>query len=411
MFARQTNPLRPIRHLVTKTWLHLCSTAQNDRSTALLMVSAAILGLVGANLPATLDTYQAISTWVPLHALDHLIPGLDLTVKEWVQDGMLTLFFLVIGLDLRQEMSTGTLRNPRQALTPMLAAIGGVIAPIGIYWAINHSDPTGLRGWAIPTATDVAFSLTALRILAPGTGAGRQSFLMTLAVFDDIIGILLIAVGYSHLSQPWMLLPAMLCLGGWYLLMRMRRVLRPIALLAALGAWYGFLRAGIHPVLSGVALGLLTPGRPSLQGKESRAESLSRNLTPLSALLALPLFAFLSMGIPLRDFSPTWLTSPIFLGITIGLALGKPLGIMSVVLVCSRLGLRLPSGIRTVDLGAVAQLCGIGFTMSFLIADLAYSGTSHISMALVAVLAGSALSFLLAAVTIAFTKRETTSRG
>ena len=411
MFARQTNPLRPIRHLVTKTWLHLCSTAQNDRNTALLMVSAAILGLVGANLPATLDTYQAISTWVPLHALDHLIPGLDLTVKEWVQDGMLTLFFLVIGLDLRQEMSTGTLRNPRQALTPMLAAIGGVIAPIGIYWAFNHSDPTGLRGWAIPTATDVAFSLTALRILAPGTGAGRQSFLMTLAVFDDIIGVLLIAVGYSHLSQPWMLLPAMLCLGGWYLLMRMRRVLRPIALLAALGAWYGFLRAGIHPVLSGVALGLLTPGRPSLQGKESRAESLSRNLTPLSALLALPLFAFLSMGIPLHDFSPTWLTSPIFLGITIGLALGKPLGIMSVVLVCSRLGLRLPSGIRTVDLGAVAQLCGIGFTMSFLIADLAYSGTSHISMALVAVLAGSALSFLLAAVTIAFTKRKTTSRG
>ena len=138
MFARQTNPLRPIRHLVTKTWLHLCSTAQNDRSTALLMVSAAVLGLVGANLPATLDTYQAISTWVPPHALDHLIPGLDLTVKEWVQDGMLTLFFLVIGLDLRQEMSTGTLRNPRQALTPMLAAIGGVIAPIGIYLSLIH---------------------------------------------------------------------------------------------------------------------------------------------------------------------------------------------------------------------------------------------------------------------------------
>lgn len=388
----------PLSTLITSSWLRLRRLAQDDRLCGLIMLLAAVLGLVCVNVPRAAEPYQAISTWIPFHGgLSDLVPGLDMNLKEWVQDGLLTIFFLVIGLDLRQEISTGTLHSPRQTLLPMMAALGGVIAPIGIYLAINQINPIGIRGWAVPTATDVAFSLAALRILAPQAGAELQAFLMTLAVFDDIIGVLLIALGYSHLSQAWILIPVALCLAVWHGLVQMKRIPWLLALLTALGAWYGLLLTGIHPVLSGVALGLLTPGDPIHGEDKPRAGRFSRALAPLSALLILPLFAFLSMGIPLSGFRPSWLINPVFLGITGGLALGKPLGIMIMLTICSRVGLKLPMGIRMGDLAGLAQLCGIGFTMSFLIANLAYTDPHLTDMALIAVLTGSALSILLAA--------------
>ena len=409
----------------------LSSLAENDRITGLFMMACALAGLILANLPETGPGLNALAAWIPLD----LPGGLNLSLKDWIQDGLLTIFFLTMGLDLRQEAATGTLRDHRQVLLPMLAALGGVAVPILIYCLFNLGSPAGLRGWAVPTATDVAFSLAALQLLLPKAGPALQAFLMTLAIFDDLIGVLLIALGYSSLGQPsWLLV----CLAGlvvWALLVRaasrssrLWRPLMPLFLLGALVggllAWYGLFKAGIHPVLAGVAMGLLTPVARSHEADPSGTESTGANpagtepteigpshvqapspaeqldhlLTPLSALVVLPVFAFFSLSISLDQLGPGLLTDRVFWGATLGLALGKPLGIMTMVILAGRLGLRRPAGSTTGNLIGLCQLCGIGFTMSFLIANLAFAGSPHLESALLGVLAGSVLSVLIVAV-------------
>ena len=404
----------------------LSSLAENDRVTGLFMMACALAGLILANLPETGPGLNALAAWIPLD----LPGGLNLSLKDWIQDGLLTIFFLTMGLDLRQEAATGTLRDHKQVLLPMLAALGGVAVPILIYCLLNLGSPVGLRGWAVPTATDVAFSLAALQLLLPKAGPALQAFLMTLAIFDDLIGVLLIALGYSSLGQPsWLLV----CLAGlvvWALLVRAAsrfcRLWRPLMLLFLLGAlaggllaWCGLFKAGIHPVLAGVAMGLLTPVTrstgtestgtnpagtkttgigPSHVQASSPAEQLDRLLTPLSALVVLPVFAFFSLSISLDQLGPGLLTDRVFWGATLGLALGKPLGIMTMVILASHLGLQRPAGSTTGNMIGLCQLCGIGFTMSFLIANLAFAGSPHLESALLGVLAGSVLSVLIVAV-------------
>ena len=390
------------------------------------MMACALAGLILANLPETGPGLNALAAWIPLD----LPGGLNLSLKDWIQDGLLTIFFLTMGLDLRQEAATGTLRDHKQVLLPMLAALGGVAVPILIYCLLNLGSPVGLRGWAVPTATDVAFSLAALQLLLPKAGPALQAFLMTLAIFDDLVGVLLIALGYSSLGQPsWLLV----CLAGlvvWALLVRVAsrfsRLWRPLMLLFLLGAlaggllaWCGLFKAGIHPVLAGVAMGLLTPVTRST-GTESTgtnpagtkttgiesshvrasspAEQLDRLLTPLSALVVLPVFAFFSLSISLDQLGPGLLTDRVFWGATLGLALGKPLGIMTMLILAGHLGLRRPAGSTTWNMIGLCQLCGIGFTMSFLIANLAFAGSPHLESALLGVLAGSVLSVLIVAV-------------
>ena len=448
----------------------LSSLAENDRITGLFMMACALAGLILANLPETGPGLNALAAWIPLD----LPGGLNLSLKDWIQDGMLTIFFLTMGLDLRQEAATGTLRDHRQVLLPMLAALGGVAVPILIYCLFNLGSPAGLRGWAVPTATDVAFSLAALQLLLPKAGPALQAFLMTLAIFDDLIGVLLIALGYSSLGQPsWLLV----CLAGlvvWALLVRavsrsaqIRRPLVSLCLLGALGggllAWYSLFKAGIHPVLAGVAMGLLTPVarskvteaeateaeepststaphlteptehrptdtepsgteptethppvtnqantkpagfeptgiEPNRNPTPSPAERLDHFLTPLSALVVLPVFAFFSLSISLDQLGPGLLTDRVFWGATLGLALGKPLGILTMLILAGHLGLRRPAGSTTGNMIGLCQLCGIGFTMSFLIANLAFAGSPHLESALLGVLAGSVLSVLIVAV-------------
>ena len=404
----------------------LLSLAENDRITGLFMMACALAGLILANLPETGPGLNALAAWIPLD----LPGGLNLPMKDWIQDGLLTIFFLTMGLDLRQEAATGTLRDHRQVLLPMLAALGGVAVPILIYCLLNLGSPVGLRGWAVPTATDVAFSLAALQLLLPKAGPALQAFLMTLAIFDDLIGVLLIALGYSSLGQPSWLLACLVGLVAWALLVRAAscsaqiwRPLMPLFLLGALAggllAWYGLFKAGIHPVLAGVAMGLLTPVTkstgPELTGTNpagtkttgigpshvqasSPAEQLDRLLTPLSALVVLPVFAFFSLSISLDQLGPGLLTDRVFWGATLGLALGKPLGIMTMLVLAGHLGLRRPAGSTTGNMIGLCQLCGIGFTMSFLIANLAFAGSPHLESALLGVLAGSVLSVLIVAV-------------
>ncbi|MEE8666560.1 MAG: Na+/H+ antiporter NhaA [Bifidobacterium mongoliense] len=369
--------------------------SRNERFTGMVMLAFAVVGLTAANLPGIASGYEALSTFTPPLP----IASLTMPLSQWVEDGVLTLFFLVVGLDLRQEMATGFLSDPKKATVPVVAACGGVAVPALIFWTINSSSPELAHGWTVPTATDIAFSITVLTLVSRRGSGELRAFLMTLAVVDDIIGIGLIAIVYSHLTSPWPVFVLAACLLSWFLLIRMRRPIWPVVAAIGLIAWYAMLSAGIHPTLSGVAVGLLTPARPVFREMTSRAERYRGKLSPWSAMLALPVFAFFAMGIPLCGIGTHELGSTVFLGILIGLVIGKPLGIMLTARLCTAVGLSLGDGIRWRDLLGVAQLCGIGFTVSFLMADLAFSHSAQSSQyadtAKLAVLIGSLISCLL----------------
>lgn len=365
--------------------------ANNEKRSGLLMLFMGVIGFLVCNIPGTSQIYRLISDF----ATNLPLPHLDLSISQWVQDGLLTLFFLVIGLDLRQEMASGFLKNPRNAATPIIGAICGVIVPSLLFIAINFSSPSTAQGWTIPTATDIAFSVTVLSLASKHVQPAIRAFLLTLATVDDVIGILLIAIVYSHPSSLWALLALIACLFAWFLLIRMRKPFWPLLIAVGIGAWYAMILAGIHPTLSGVAIGLLTPALPIHQEKSPRAERYRRKLSPISALIALPLFAFFAMGIPLHEVSADTLTTPLFLGVAIGLVVGKPLGIMIATKLCSMAGLRVGNNTRPMQLFGVSQLCGIGFTVSFLMSGLAFSEQSFIDTARFAVLLGSLIACIL----------------
>lgn len=394
--------MRSVRQTGMGMMKRMGSFASNERQTGLLMLVMALAGLLASNIPGASQIYRLVSdatTNLPL-------PHLDLSVSQWVQDGLLTLFFLVIGLDLRQEMASGFLKNPRNAATPIFGAIGGVIIPSLLFLAINLSSPSTSHGWTIPTATDIAFSVTVLSLASKHVQPAVRAFLLTLATVDDVIGILLIAVVYSHPSSAWALLALAICLSAWFLLIRMRRPFWPLLILVGVGAWYAMIVAGIHPTLSGVAIGLLTPALPIHQEDSPRAERYRRKLSPLSALIALPLFAFFAMGIPLSEISINTIASPVFLGVVIGLVVGKPLGIMIAVKLCGFAGLRVGNATCPMQLFGVSQLCGIGFTVSFLMSGLAFNEQSIVDTARFAVLVGSLIACLLGVLTLRIDERR-----
>ncbi|MCI1936422.1 MAG: Na+/H+ antiporter NhaA, partial [Bifidobacteriaceae bacterium] len=368
--------------------------AYSDRASGLLMLSFAVAGLVFVNIPFTAG---------PLHYFSEITVGIPFTnismpITEWVQDGLLTLFFLVVGLDLKQELTTGSLSNPRRAAVPMLAAVGGMIVPPLVFLAVTWAMSGGVsdagnagaagtvgsgaaafdfsvisRGWPVPTATDIAFSLAVLAIFARGLPGAIRAFLMTLATVDDLLGILLIAVLFSSLHEWYWFLGIAVCAAAWYVLCRFRKV--PWLLVAALGilTWVMMFEAGIHPTLSGVLVGLLTPAREMHGETTPRAERYHDRLVPLSSLVALPVFAFFATGISLQGFGMGVFMSPLVLGLVAALVIGKPVGIMAVSWLSVHAGrLKLADGLRVRDLIGLACACGIGFTVSFLIASLAF---------------------------------------
>lgn len=382
----------------------LLDFAHDGRRSGALMLAAAVLGLLLANLPATEPLYRGVADFrivVPL-------PELTMGLGDWARDGLLAVFFLVVGLDLKCELTTGSLSRVRDALVPVIAAVGGVLAPILLYLLANAGSPSTLSGWTVPTATDIAFSVAVLA-MAGGKGASRLApFLTTLAVADDVIGILLIAVVYSHGGRLWALIPLALCLLAWWLLARMEK---PICLLmapVALVAWYMALLSGIHPTIAGVVLGLLAPGRPMHAKTRVRAERWSNAIGPFSSLIVLPVFAFFAMGVSLHGMNILTLASPIFLGVFFGLVIGKPLGVTLAGKACHLCGLgsgrrplvRSKKGTGTARIAALeemgmAQLCGIGFTVAFLMADLAFADPVYSGIAKIGVLAGSITAALI----------------
>jgi Na+:H+ antiporter, NhaA family len=314
-------------------------------------------------------------------------------LKHWVNDGLMALFFFVVGLEIKRELVVGELRDPRRASLPVLAALGGVVVPAGIFLLLNVGGQ-GARGWGIPMATDIAFAIGVLAVLGSRVPAGAKVFLLTLAIVDDILAITVIAVFYtSQLAVGWLAVAA----GGMALVFVLRRLgVRAISAYVPLGVlvWLATLESGVHATIAGVALGLATPARP-VQGRPV-LEQLQHRLHPLSSYLVIPLFALANAGVPLgADALERAAGSPVAWGVALGLLAGKVLGVAGASLAAVRLRLgSLPDDLTMRHVLGLAALAGIGFTVSLFIAELAYPGSDLIDLAKVGILAGSLASGL-----------------
>ncbi|MCU1541816.1 MAG: nhaA [Arthrobacter sp.] len=377
-----------------------------------LLVAAAVIALIWANSPAS-GSYFALRDFSVGYEPWHL----DLSLGAWAADGLLAIFFFLVGLELKREFIAGDLRQPSKSIVPVAAAVGGVVVPALIYALVNLGSPGTLRGWAIPTATDIAFAVAVLAIIGSHLPSALRIFLLTLAVVDDLLAITIIAVFYSSDLQPVPLLVALMPLALYtFLAQRYRRffgvtsgaawvILMPLGVMV----WALVHASGIHATVAGVLLGFAIPvlrskasGGP--EAGPGLAEVFEHRSRPISAGIAVPLFAFFSAGVSVGGWEGlgSALSSPVAVGIILALVLGKPLGILGTTWLLTRATkARLDDSFKWIDIFGVAILAGIGFTVSLLVAELSFGhGSIHDDQAKVGILAASLLAALLAAVVL-----------
>ncbi|TPW73204.1 Na+/H+ antiporter NhaA [Schumannella sp. 10F1B-5-1] len=375
------------------------SVFRSERIAALLLLAAALLGLIVANSPVGAAALDLQGTHLAIPAL-----GIDLSIGHWISDGLLAVFFLLAAIELRHELTTGELNSPARALRPAVAALGGVLVPIAIFLSVVALGGGGsdlMRGWPVPTATDIAFALGVLAVFGRGMPARVRSFLLALAILDDIIAIVIIAVVFAHSPDVLMLGLAVLAVIAFGLLSRVlgrgrfpstavRVVVTILLVVLGLVAWMLVLKSGIHATIAGVALGLAMSPQP--------AGRLRHRLEPISNATVLPLFAFSAALVVIPAVSIGEL-SPVFWAIALALPLGKIIGISIGAMASARF---VPRAQRTrPDVGdalAVGALGGIGFTVSLLMNGLAFADHRVADEGTLAVLLGSGVSIVLAAV-------------
>jgi Na+:H+ antiporter, NhaA family len=318
---------------------------------------------------------------------------LDKSLHHFINDGLMAIFFFLVGLEIKREMLEGNLADVSSIILPLAAAIGGIVVPSGIYAVINWNDAAAFRGWAIPSATDIAFALGALALVGARAPVSLKIFLLALATFDDLAAIIIIAVFYSSQLSTLALTGAACCIAALMLCNRLKVERASVYILVGLIMWMFVLKSGVHATLAGVALGLLIPLKRS--DVSSMLHELEEALHPYVKFLILPLFAFANAGLPLDGFSLASLMQPVPLGILAGLALGKPVGIVLVCWLVVATGLaRLPDGSNWQQLVGVGCLAGIGFTMSLFIGSLAFESTDANAQVRVGVIAGSLISII-----------------
>nr|WP_227999353.1 Na+/H+ antiporter NhaA [Nocardia australiensis] len=337
---------------------------------AMLLIAAAT-ALLWVNSPWGASYVTMTETVLPIAPLH-----LDLTLADWTKDGLLAIFFFVAGLELKRELVVGELADPRRAALPIIAAVGGVVTPALIALAVGFGVEGMDRGWAIPVATDIAFALAVLAMTGSRIPASARVFLLSLAVVDDLLAIILIAVLFTTTLSVLWLLAAVGCFAGWALAQH-RRISSPFVYMPlALIAWYALHEAGIHPTLAGVGLGLLTRVKTDPGEDEAPATRLEHLIQPISAGLCVPLFALFASGVPLdgKVFGQLF-TDRLSLAIILGLLLGKTIGIFGISWVAIRFGIaKRPANLGYRDMFALSVLGAIGFTVSLLVAELALAG-------------------------------------
>jgi NhaA family Na+:H+ antiporter len=373
-----------------------------------LLLAATVLALGWANSPWS-DSYQSLLSYQVGPSWAHL----DLTLAQWAADGLLAIFFFVAGLELKREFVAGDLRDPRRAAVPVLAAIGGVVVPAVLYTAVNLGGDAS-RGWAIPTATDIAFALAVLAVIGRHLPSALRTFLLTLAVVDDLLAIVIIAVVYTRHLSIGPLLGALVPLAVFTLLVQRRVRSWWLLLPLAAATWTLVHASGVHATVAGVLLGFAVPVLRSTRagGPDAGpgpAEHFEHRFRPLSAGVAVPVFAFFSAGVTIGGLSGLTdaLTDRAAIGVVLGLVVGKPLGIMAATYLVARFTrASLADGLAWIDVLGLAVLAGIGFTVSLLIGELAFgTGTARDDHVKIAVLTGSVLAALLAAVALRLRNR------
>ena len=365
----------------------------------LLLMAAAVLALFVANSPLA-ETYFAT-----LHA-----PFAGLDVLHWINDGLMAIFFLFVGLEIKREFLDGQLSTWANRALPCIAAAGGVVAPGLVYVALNASDPATLRGWAIPTATDIAFALGVLSLLGSRVPTSLKVFLATLAIVDDLVAVLVIAIFYTaELNLP--------ALGGaavaTALLVGLNRLkVARIAPYLALGAalWWLVLLSGVHATIAGVVLAMTIPIRVSRAAPDDMTSPLHRlehGLSPWVAFLIVPVFGFANAGVSFAGMGLDVLAEPVTLGVALGLFVGKQIGVFGAAFIAIKLRIaNLPVAASWSQLYGVSLLCGIGFTMSLFIGLLAFPTPDLQNEVKVGVLVGSLVSALCGAALLTIAKRE-----
>jgi NhaA family Na+:H+ antiporter len=356
---------------------------------------AAIAALVVANSPLG-PHYEALLRTTGEVRIGSI--GLSKTVDHWINDGLMAIFFLLVGLEIKREAMEGALASAKLAALPIIAAFGGFVTPAAIFAALNWGDAHALRGWAIPAATDIAFALGVCAMLGRKVPPALKAFLLALAIIDDLMAIVVIAIFYTaNLSV------LALALGGVGLaalaVLNLMDARRPsLYLVAGLFTWVCVLESGVHATLAGVAVGLAMP--LTRYDGHSLLEDAEHALRPWVIFAIVPIFAFANAGVPLHGLTFSDLTAPIPLGIITGLFIGKQLGVFTASLLAIRLGLAaMPEGTTTAKLYAMAILTGIGFTMSLFIGTLAFDDETILKQVRLGVLAASLLSGIAAAVT------------
>ncbi|WP_462188685.1 MULTISPECIES: Na+/H+ antiporter NhaA [unclassified Frankia] len=366
-----------------------------------LLLAAAVLALALANSPWS-DAYRSLLAVRVGPAALHL----DLTLAEWTADGLLAIFFFVAGLELKREFVAGDLRDPRRAAVPVLAAFGGVVVPAVLYTLVNLGSGA-LRGWAIPTATDIAFALSVLAVIGRHLPIALRTFLLTLAVVDDLVAIVIIAVSYTERLSVAPLVGALVPLAAFTVLVQRRVRSWWLLLPPALATWALVHASGVHSTVAGVLLGFAVPVLRSERGRAPEtdrglAEHFEHRWRPISAGIAVPMFAFCSAGVTVGglDGLAEALSDRAAVGVILGLVVGKTVGILAATWLVARFtGASLDAGLAWLDVVGLAILSGIGFTVSLLIGELAFGSDSprsdHVR---IAVLTGSLIAALLAAV-------------
>ena len=381
----------------------------SEAASALPLLAAALLALVLANSPLAGSVQGLLDTRL---GLSWKFVDLDKPLLLWINDGLMALFFLLVGLEIKREVMEGSLSQPSQVALPIAGAIGGMAAPAVLYAAFNWRDPVALGGWAIPAATDIAFSLGVLAALGSRVPLALKVFLTTLAIVDDLGSILIIAIFYTdHLSLLALALAALFIAGLAILNATGVRRLAPYLVLGAL-LWVSVLKSGVHATLAGVVLSLFVPLKQAGEAEDARpAIRLEQAIKPWSAWFIMPVFAFANAGLPLAGLSLANLTAPLPLGIVAGLFLGKQIGIMlgAGLLIVSGMA-AMPAGASWWRLYGVAILGGIGFTMSLFIGTLAFGDAARHAEVRLGVLAGSLLSALVGYAALRLAPRPRTRR-
>lgn len=367
---------------------------RHDAAGGVILMAAAAVALILDNSPLSWLYDKLLSTPVIIQigAL-----GIDKPLLLWINDGLMAIFFFLIGLEIKREIVEGRLSSLREAALPLIAAVGGMLVPALIYIGLNQGNPEAIKGWAIPAATDIAFALGVLALLGSRVPVALKIFLLALAIIDDLGAIIIIALFYTSDLSPSVLAIAAAGISVLaYLNFRGVQRTAPY-LVTGLVIWVCVLKSGVHATLAGVIIALFIPlnSKDADTGK-SPLKQIEHGLAPWVAFGVMPIFAFANAGVELYNLSFGDLFDGIPLGIAAGLFLGKQLGIMSFVWAAAQSGIsRLPDGVTWPQIYGVSVLAGIGFTMSLFIGTLAFSEPEHAAAVRIGVLAGSMASALL----------------